>query len=330
MAMGTEGVGFWFRGPNNFVRNNVAANFQNPTTEAALRLRRISCGSSATSRCRIQGRDGAPQFTTRNGNNMPILQFENNEAYGAMQGGFTLWWVSSQDPQPCVQRAGKPDQGSEALEHLQQDRLHVSEPEDHVRRLEDSWQLQLGQPLLRQRRLLRGLLVKGDHHPQLRHPGDGGRHHRARSGLRPGAEPHDREHLPPELVQPERSDQRFGERLLDAQQARGREQHAVRRAARARLDAVSMVRDVASAPECLGKLDEMRVYAYNGVATDNFQVYHSNTSVLPRPPAGCTPTTRAGINGLVVPDRGRSARSPPTATLGRRAAVNRRPDSRRS
>ena len=35
MAMGTEGVGFWFRGPNNYVRNNVAANFQNPTTEAA-------------------------------------------------------------------------------------------------------------------------------------------------------------------------------------------------------------------------------------------------------------------------------------------------------
>ena len=31
MAMGTEGVGFWFRGPNNFVRNNVAANYQNPT-----------------------------------------------------------------------------------------------------------------------------------------------------------------------------------------------------------------------------------------------------------------------------------------------------------
>ena len=42
----------------------------------------------------------AAEFTTKNGNNMPILQFENNEAYGAMQGGFTLWWVSSQDPQP--------------------------------------------------------------------------------------------------------------------------------------------------------------------------------------------------------------------------------------
>ena len=45
----------------------------------------------------------------------------------------------------------------------------------------------------------------------------------------------------------------------------------------------------------------MRVYAYNGVATDNFQVYHSNTSVLPRPPSSCTPTTRAGINGLLCP-----------------------------
>ena len=40
------------------------------------------------------------------------------------------------------------------------------------------------------------------------------------------------------------------------------------------LNAISMVRDVAYAPECLSKLDEMRVYAYNGVATDNFQVYH--------------------------------------------------------
>src|SRR4030095_1623179 len=35
LAMGTEGVGFWFRGPNNFVKNNVAANYQNPTVEAS-------------------------------------------------------------------------------------------------------------------------------------------------------------------------------------------------------------------------------------------------------------------------------------------------------
>jgi hypothetical protein len=67
------------------------------------------------------------------------------------------------------------------------------------------------------------------------------------------------------------------------------------------LSSVAMVRDVASAPECLAKLDEARVYAYNGNASDNFQVYHSSAAVLPRPPASCSPTTRTGINGLTCP-----------------------------
>jgi len=39
----------------------------------------------------------------------------------------------------------------------------------------------------------------------------------------------------------------------------------------------------------------------NGNASDNFQLYHSNAAVLPRPPAGCAPVTRAGINGLTCP-----------------------------
>ncbi len=39
MALGTEAVGFWFRGPNNYVRNNVAANFQNPVDGSRLRVR---------------------------------------------------------------------------------------------------------------------------------------------------------------------------------------------------------------------------------------------------------------------------------------------------
>ena len=54
--------------------------------------------------------------------------------------------------------------------------------------------------------------------------------------------------------------------------------------------------------ECLSNLDEVRVYGYNGNPNDNFQVYHSNSAVLPRPPAGCTTTTRAGFNnGLLCP-----------------------------
>jgi hypothetical protein len=55
------------------------------------------------------------------------------------------------------------------------------------------------------------------------------------------------------------------------------------------LSSIAMVRDVANAPECLSKLDEARVYAYNGNASDNFQVYHSDSSVLPRPPANWVP-----------------------------------------
>jgi hypothetical protein len=61
-----------------------------------------------------------------------------------------------------------------------------------------------------------------------------------------------------------------------------------------------MVGDVANASyECLNVLDEARVYAYNGVETDNFQVYHTSASVLPRPPTSCTPTTRPEIQGLL-------------------------------
>ena len=98
--MGTEGVGFWFRGPNNFVRNNVAANFQNSTTEAAYGFVYQFRFLGDIKVPNFKGADtmglmGPDQFTLMNGNNMPLLQFENNEAYGAMQGGFTYWWISS-------------------------------------------------------------------------------------------------------------------------------------------------------------------------------------------------------------------------------------------
>src|SRR5262245_11530834 len=100
LAMGTEGVGFWFRGPNNFVRNNVAANFQNETTEASYGFVYQQRFLGNIQVPNVKGAMAASQFTTKNGNNMPILEFANNEAYGAMQGGLTIWWVNSQDPNP--------------------------------------------------------------------------------------------------------------------------------------------------------------------------------------------------------------------------------------
>jgi hypothetical protein len=71
-----------------------------------------------------------------------------------------------------------------------------------------------------------------------------------------------------------------------------------------------MVGDVANAPVCTGKLDEVRVYSYNGNALDNFQVYHTDTTWQLRPP--CTPTTRPEIDGLLCPIAPLAALSTPT------------------
>src|SRR2546428_3403920 len=105
MAMGTEGVGFWFRGPNNYVRNNVAANYQNPTPDAAYGFvfQFIRLGNIAVPNFKgadTMGTMGPGQATIVNGNNLPLLQFDNNEVYGATSSGFTYWWINSQDPQP--------------------------------------------------------------------------------------------------------------------------------------------------------------------------------------------------------------------------------------
>ena len=67
--------------------------------------------------------------------------------------------------------------------------------------------------------------------------------------------------------------------------------------------------------ECLNKLDEVRVYAYNGVASDNFQVYHSNSAVLPRPPGSCSPATRAGFSNAVTCPIAAQGPVAPTATF---------------
>ena len=301
MALGTEGVGFWLRGPNNFVRNNVAANFQNPTTEAAYgfvyQLRYLGNISVPNSK----GAMDATQFTTRNGNNMPILQFENNEAYGAMQGGFTLWWVSSQDPQPATN----------AQESLIKD-LKLWNTYNKTVYMYPSQKITFD-----------GLKIRGSFSTASRCCGDGV-YFADYSSKGIIIRNSDIQGMQDGITAPEAG---FGpEPNLIVQNTYLRNwanlnvptngsvngcwmQNKLVVASNTRfdappgraLDAVSMVRDVSSAPECLGKLDEMRVYAYNGVATDNFQVYHSNTSVLPRPPSTCTPTTRAGINGLLCP-----------------------------
>ena len=323
MAMGTEGVGFWFRGPNNYVRNNVAANFQNPTTEGAYgfayQLRYL--GNIAVPN--FKGAMDATQFTTRNGNNMPVLQFENNEAYGAMQGGFTLWWVSSLDPQPST------DAQESLIKDLKLWNIYnktvymypsqkITFDGLTIRGSFSSASRCCGNGVYFADYSSKGIIIRNS---DIQGEEEGITAPEAGFGPEPNLTIENtylRNHV--NLAVPTNGSVNgcwMNNKLVVATNTRfdappGRS-----------LDAISMVRDVAYAPECLSKLDEMRVYAYNGVASDNFQVYHLNTSVLPRPPADCTPTTRAGISGLLCPiaPLGSPVPSPtppppvPTATL---------------
>jgi G8 domain len=302
-AMGTEAVGFWFRGPNNYVTNNVAANFQNQTTEAAYgfvyQLRLLGNISIPT----MKGADSAVsgQFTTRNGNNMPILQFENNEAYGAMQGGFTYWWVSSQDPNPysggqlsVIKNLKIWHVYNKAVYHYPSqlvtfDGLIIRGKYDSSSRCCGSavhFSDYSSKDIVFRNSDIQGMNVGFD---------------APASGFGPG---------PNLLVENsilrnwtnvsvptpssvngcwmENKMVMLKNTRLEAPPGRG-------------LSAINMSRAVAGAVECLSKLDEVRVYSHNGNGSDNFQVYHSNSSVLPRPPASCTPITRTGISGTICP-----------------------------
>lgn len=90
---GREGAGFWFRGPNNYVRDNVAANM--PDRYA------FTINAKWTGEVTIpayQGADpnhGGTQATTIHLNGTPILEFARNEAYGASKGGMVYWWIGT-------------------------------------------------------------------------------------------------------------------------------------------------------------------------------------------------------------------------------------------
>jgi hypothetical protein len=85
---GGEGAGFWFRGPNNFIRNNVAANadtFGFGLAAGALGTVRIPSFKGADT---SKDAETKPIDTT----DAAVLEFANNEAYGAIQTGLAMGW----------------------------------------------------------------------------------------------------------------------------------------------------------------------------------------------------------------------------------------------
>jgi VCBS repeat-containing protein len=105
LGHGNEGMGFWFRGPNNYVRGNVAADFDSDDVEAAYGFKYFmhgacpTCDSLAAIKIPTMPGQDMAEYVTVDGNNLPILQFENNEVYSAAE-GLTYWWLSSKDPVP--------------------------------------------------------------------------------------------------------------------------------------------------------------------------------------------------------------------------------------
>lgn len=302
-AMGTEGVGFWFRGPNNYVINNVAANFQNPTTEAsygfAYQFRQL--GNINVPNFKGADTAAAGQYTSRNGNNMPLLQFENNEAYGAMQGALTFWWVSSLDPQPYANAQETIIKDFRAW-HTYNKTVYVY-PSARV--------------------TFDGLIIRNAHSSNAHCCGNGV-HFNDYSmtaivirnsdiqGSNSGIDAPASGFGPAPNLLVENSFFRNWSNIgvptpssvngcwMDNKLIVVR--NSVFQAPPGRsLSAIGMGRAVSGAIECLSKLDEVRVYAYQGNANDNFQVYHSNTSVQPRPPASCSPTSKPGIGGPTCP-----------------------------
>jgi len=98
-----EGVGFWFRGPNNMVTRNVAANMiegENDIEAAyGFKYNMTFLGNLRVPNFRGADTSVAGQYTLREGNGLALREFANNETYGQIQ-GFTLWWLCTEDFTP--------------------------------------------------------------------------------------------------------------------------------------------------------------------------------------------------------------------------------------
>ncbi len=92
--IGFEGAAFWFRGPNNYVRNNVAANAAFGFTEYQIYLdpQRIPA---------FQGADPSTngQYTQIPMVSKALMDFSGNETYGTPT-GLTLWWLGAWNNTP--------------------------------------------------------------------------------------------------------------------------------------------------------------------------------------------------------------------------------------
>jgi hypothetical protein len=100
-----EGAGYWFRGTNNVVRENVATNMVEGVgdIEAAYGFKYNMTYLGVVDIPDFRGADTSDpaQSTPREGNSLGLLEFTGNETYGQIQ-GLTLWWLCTEDFTPVA------------------------------------------------------------------------------------------------------------------------------------------------------------------------------------------------------------------------------------
>lgn len=95
---GHDGVGFWFHGGNNIVRDNVAVNLFGFGADShyGYKLFPYKLGNVKIPAFKGANTSHTGEFITVNSNAIPLMEFSNNEVYGA-QSGLTYWWIGSND-----------------------------------------------------------------------------------------------------------------------------------------------------------------------------------------------------------------------------------------
>src|SRR5262249_43549725 len=85
---GGDGSAFWFRGPNNYIRNNVGAN----AAESGFGLPVTAPGTVRIPKFRGADTSKAGESDPLDTAHAAVLEFANNEAYGAIQSGVVWAW----------------------------------------------------------------------------------------------------------------------------------------------------------------------------------------------------------------------------------------------
>jgi hypothetical protein len=85
---GGDGSAFWFRGPNNYVRNNVGAN----ASESGFGMPVTALGTVRVPKFKGADNSTASESVQLDTARAAVLEFSNNEAYGAIQNGVAWAW----------------------------------------------------------------------------------------------------------------------------------------------------------------------------------------------------------------------------------------------